>query len=106
MVISWYIVVCDVFTNRHCIIKQIMSTLNIIYLQCEIVTVSIVTVNKGKYIMVVMQLSVSIDCPFLIATFSSVYINLFYVIKNVHIYVNNCFISTHILLKSPVFAVI
>jgi hypothetical protein len=36
----------------------------------------IVTVNERKYIMVVMQLSVSIDCPFLIATFSSVYINL------------------------------
>ena len=52
-----------------------------------------------------MQLSVSIDCPFLIATFSSVYINLF-MIKDVHIYVNNCILSTHILLKSPVVAVI
>jgi len=27
-------------------------------------------------------------------------------IKNVHIYVKNCFLSTHILLKSPVVAVI
>jgi len=26
-------------------------------------------------------------------------------IKDVHIYVNKCFLSTHILLKSPVFAV-
>ena len=38
--------------------------------------INIVTVNERKYIMVVMQLSVSIDCPFLKATFSSVYINL------------------------------
>ena len=37
-----------------------------------------VTVNERIYIMVVMQLSVSIDYPFLIATFSSVYINLFH----------------------------
>jgi hypothetical protein len=27
-------------------------------------------------------------------------------IKDVHIYVKNCFLSTHILLKSPVVAVI
>jgi hypothetical protein len=32
--------------------------------------INIVTVNGRKYVMVVMQLSVSIDCPFLIATFS------------------------------------
>jgi hypothetical protein len=38
--------------------------------------INIVTVNERIYIMVVMQLTVSIDCPFLIATFSSVYINL------------------------------
>jgi hypothetical protein len=38
--------------------------------------INIVTVNERKYIMVVMQLSVSTDCPFLIATFSSVYIDL------------------------------
>jgi hypothetical protein len=46
------------------------------YLSIELVYINIVTVNKRIYIMVVMQLSVSIDCPFLIATFSSVYINL------------------------------
>jgi hypothetical protein len=34
------------------------------------------TNTNAIYIMVVMQLSVFIDCPFLIATFSSVYINL------------------------------
>ena len=49
--------------------------------------------------MVVMQLSVSIDCPFLIATS-------YYMIKDVHIYVKNFFLSTHMLLKSPVVAVI
>ena len=38
--------------------------------------ITIVTVNERIYIMVVMQLSVSIDCPFLIATFSSIYTNL------------------------------
>jgi hypothetical protein len=38
--------------------------------------INIVTVNERIYIMVVMQLSVSIDCLFLIATFPSVYINL------------------------------
>jgi hypothetical protein len=38
--------------------------------------INIVTVNERIYIMVVMQLSVSIDYPFLIATFSSGYINL------------------------------
>ena len=37
---------------------------------------NIVTVNERIYIMVVMQLSVSIDYPFFIATFSNVYINL------------------------------
>ena len=36
--------------------------------------INIVTVNERIYIMVVMQLSVSIDCPFLKAAFSSVYI--------------------------------
>ena len=51
-----------------------------------------------------MQLSASIDCPFLIATFSSVY-KTYYMIKDVHINANNCFLSTHILLKSPVAAV-
>jgi hypothetical protein len=65
----------------------------------------IVTVNERTYIMVVMHLSVSIDCPFLIATFSSVYIT-YYMIKDVHIYVKICFLSTHISLKSPVIAVI
>jgi hypothetical protein len=34
--------------------------------------INIVTVNERIYIMVIMQLSVSIDCPFLIATFSSI----------------------------------
>jgi hypothetical protein len=67
--------------------------------------IHIVTVYEGKYIMVVMHLSVSIDCSFLIVTFSSVCI-IYYMIKNVHIYVKNCFLSTHISLKSPVFAVI
>ena len=52
-----------------------------------------------------MHLSVSIDCSFLIVTFSSVYIT-YYMNKDVHIYVKNCFLSTHILLKSPVVAVI
>jgi hypothetical protein len=37
---------------------------------------NIATVNERIYIMVVMQLSVSIDYPFFIATFSNVYINL------------------------------
>jgi hypothetical protein len=37
---------------------------------------NIVTVNERIYIMVVMHLSVSIDFPFFIATFSNVYINL------------------------------
>jgi hypothetical protein len=37
---------------------------------------NIVTVNERIYIMVVIQLSVSIDYPFFIATFSNVYINL------------------------------
>jgi hypothetical protein len=50
-------------------------------------------------------ITVSIDCPFFIATFSNVYIN-YYMIKDVHIYVKNCFLSTHMLLKSPVVAVI
>ena len=38
--------------------------------------INIVTVNERKYIMVVMQLPVSIDCPFLIATFSRIFSNL------------------------------
>jgi hypothetical protein len=40
--------------------------------------INIVTVNEKIYIKVAMQLSVSIDCPFLIATFSSIYANLLY----------------------------
>ena len=66
---------------------------------------NIVTVNERKYIMVVMQLSVSIDCPFLIATFSSVYIDLLHDKGCTYIRQELFSFNTH-LLKSPVFAVI